>query len=186
MSLLSVAPDKNWTLDQSDGTLTLHTGVTGRAARMGHRLTILMNSWQISVDWAGKKPVAASLVVDVDAFEVQSGEGGLTPLSGPEKGIVRSNALKTLDAKHFPTIEFRTENISATPEGYRLTGTLQIHGVVKPAVVDLTARQDDAGWELGCTAEVSHKEFGIKPYSMAMGAMKVADVVTVSFTAHHA
>ena len=31
-----------WTLDASDGQLLVHTGVTGRAAKMGHRLTIAM------------------------------------------------------------------------------------------------------------------------------------------------
>lgn len=172
----------------TDGTLTLHTGVTGRAARMGHRLTITMKTWTITVDWdpdAPNTPTAAKLVVDVDSFQVDSGEGGLTPLSGPEKGLVRGNALKTLDAKRFPTIEFDATGITKTADGYRLSGPLQIRGVTQPAEVDLTVTGGDDGWTLSCTAEVSHKDFGVKPYSMAMGAMKVADIVTVSFTGNY-
>lgn len=32
---------------------------------------------------------------------------------------------------------------------------------------------------------VSHADFGVKPYSLMMGAMKVADEVAVSFRAEH-
>ena len=74
-----------WELDASDGQLLVKTGVTGRAARMGHRLTIAMNSWRATVSWAGDEPSAVDLEVDVDSLEVLRGEGGVTPLSGPEK-----------------------------------------------------------------------------------------------------
>jgi hypothetical protein len=46
-------------LDQSDGTLTLLTGVTGAASRMGHRLTIAVESWRIEVEEADGQPVSA-------------------------------------------------------------------------------------------------------------------------------
>lgn len=179
----------NWTLDQANGTLSVRTGVTGRAARMGHRLTLVMESWRITVTGTPAKPTAAQLVVDVDSLQVVSGEGGLTPLTGPEKAVARGNALKTLDAKRFPTIEFRAEQFEKTADGYLLRGSLQIHGATKPAEVAVTVAQDGDGdgdgWALSASAEVSHKEFGIKPYSMAMGSMKVADLVTVSFTARY-
>ena len=37
--------------------------------------------------------MAAELTVDVDSLNVVRGEGGVTPLSGPEKMVVRRNAL---------------------------------------------------------------------------------------------
>ncbi|WP_231991978.1 YceI family protein [Mycobacterium sp. ACS4331] len=170
-------------LDQSDGTLTLLTGVTGTAARMGHRLTIAMDSWRISVEESGGQPVSAQLTVDVDSLRVVGGEGGLTPLTGPEKLIVRANACKTLNAKRFPTIEFRAEQITGTPAGYHLRGPLTIHGVTNTIDVDVDVVDVDGVWQLGTRVAVSHKAFKIKPYSMAMGAMKVADIVTVEFSA---
>lgn len=39
---------------------------------------------------------------------------------------------------------------------------------------------------MACDAVVSHHDFGVKPYSLMMGAMKVADEVAVSFHAEHA
>ncbi len=91
-----------WTLDASDGELVLRTGVVGRAARLGHRLTIAMTRWQALVNWSGTDPVAGELVAEVDSFEVMRGEGGVKGLSEPEKALVRANALKTLNASRFP------------------------------------------------------------------------------------
>lgn len=117
-----------WTLDASDGELVLRTGVVGRAARLGHRLTIAMTRWQALVNWSGTDPVAGELVAEVDSFEVMRGEGGVKGLSEPEKALVRANALKTLNASRFPHIRFTTEAIAQTGNGYRLTGKLHIRG----------------------------------------------------------
>lgn len=90
-----------WTLDASDGELVLRTGVVGRAARLGHRLTIAMTRWQALVNWSGTDPVAGELVAEVDSFEVMRGEGGVKGCPSL-KALVRANALKTLNASRFP------------------------------------------------------------------------------------
>lgn len=167
-------------LGQNDGTLTLSTGVTGRAARIGHRLSIAMDSWRITIDWAGKTPTAAHLTIDVDSLRVVDGSGGLTPLTAPEKAIVRGNALKTLNANRFPTIEFDAATITGTDTGYLLSGPLTLHGVSRPTDVALEVTGQS---QLSSVTTVSHKNFGIRPYSMALGAMKVADEVTIEFNA---
>ncbi|MBV8178694.1 MAG: YceI family protein [Mycobacterium sp.] len=175
-----------WTIDASDGELLVHTGVAGRAAKMGHRLTIAMKRWQATVTWSDGEPAAAQLEVDVDSLDVLRGEGGLTPLSGPEKILVRSNALRQLGAGRFPQICFAADTIDQSQDGYRLAGTLQIRGKTRPQVIDL--RTEDLGdvWQLSSEAVVRQSEFGVKPYSLLMGSLKVADDVTVSFSAQRA
>ncbi|BBX18660.1 S-adenosyl-L-methionine-dependent methyltransferase [Mycolicibacterium duvalii] len=174
-----------WELDSSDGRLELTTGVTGPAARMGHRLTIAM-AWRASVQWSGDEPTAVELTVDVDSLEVVRGEGGVTPLSGPEKAVARANALKVLDGKKFPHIVYRTSAVAEAAEGYVLTGTLQIRDRVRDCAIDLRVEDLGDSWRMSCDAVVSHADFGLKPYSLMMGAMKVADEVAVSFTAERA
>ncbi len=174
---------KAWKLDGADGKLLVLTGVAGRAARMGHRLTIAMNAWRATVTWAGENPSAVDLEVDVDSLEVLRGEGGVTPLSGPEKAVARSNALKSLDAKRFPSITFRTDDIAKTAGGYRLTGTVEIHGKSHPQTVDLKVEDESDSWRMSAETPVRQSDFGIKPYSLFMGSMKVADDVTVAFSA---
>lgn len=151
---------------------------------MGHRLTIAMTQWQARVEWDGDEPVAAQLTVDVNSLEVLKGEGGVKGLSGPEKALVRSNALSSLDARRYPEICFSADTIEKTATGYRLTGTLDIHGQTRKRVIDLETADLGDSWRLSGEATVRQSDFGVKPYSMLMGSMKVADEVAVSFTAN--
>ena len=172
-----------WRLDGSHGELLIHTGVAGRAAQMGHRLTIAMRSWQATTQWNSDEPVSAELTVDAGSLEVVRGEGGLTPLSGPEKILVRSNALRSLGAGRFPRITFAAKTIEKTDDGYRLTGALTIHGKTRAQIVEVRTDDLDGSWWLSSETTVRQSEFGIKPYSQLLGSLKVADDVTVSFTA---
>lgn len=175
----------SWTLTAADGELQILTGVGGPAAKMGHRLTIAMASWQATVDWRAGKPVTAVLVVDVDSLQVLKGEGGVTPLTGPEKVVVRTNALKSLDAKKYPQIRFEAGSITKTKAGYRMTGEVQIHGTTAPQTVDLAVTDSGGVWVMSAEVGVVQSAFGVKPYSLLMGTMKVADEVTLRFTARH-
>jgi polyisoprenoid-binding protein YceI len=175
-----------WTLNPDDGELLVRTGVAGRAAKMGHRLTIAMKRWQATVRWSGGEPVTAQLTVDVDSLDVLHGEGGLTPLSAPEKVLVRSNALRQLGSGRFPQICFDADVIDRSQDGYRLAGTLQIRGTTRAQVIDLRAEDLGDVWRLSSQAVVRQSEFGVKPYSLLMGSLKVADDVTVSFSAQRA
>lgn len=174
-----------WTLDPSYGELLLTTGLTGPASAMGHRLTIAMTAWQATVTWAGDEPTAVELTVDVDSLQVLRGDGGVKGLTGVEKSLARSNALKSLDAKRFPQIRFSSSDVNAIDGGYRLSGTLEIHGRTRPRSVDLHVEELSQAWRMTCNESVSHADFGVKPYSLMMGALKVADDVAVSFTAEH-
>ncbi|MGH3633302.1 YceI family protein [Mycobacterium sp.] len=175
-----------WTLNASDGELLVRTRVTGRAAKVGHRLTIAMKHWRATVQWAEGEPARAELKVDVASLEVLHGEGGITALSGPEKTLVRSNALKSLDVNRFPRISFDTDSIEKRPDGYRFSGMLQIHGKTRAQVIELRTADLGDNWRMSTEAAVRQSDFGIKPYSLLMGSLKVADEVAVSFTAQHA
>ena len=166
-----------WTFDAASGELDVITGTAGPAAKMGHRLTIAMRSWQATVQWAAKTPSSVEVIVDVESLQVLRGEGGITPLTAPERAIARSNALKSLDAKKFPSIRFTSATIATITGGYRLEGTLEIPGISRQQTVDV----DDDGQRLSSAVTVRQSDFGIKPYSLMMGALKVADEVMVRF-----
>lgn len=178
-----------WIIDASAGELRIQTGVVGRAARMGHRLTIAMTRWSATVDWEGAEPVAAKLAVEVDSLEVLCGQGGLKALSAAEKSVVRSNALKSLNANRFPRILFVADtggSIAETAGGYRLTGTLDIMGTARQHVIDLRTEELGDAWSISAESTVRQSDYGVKPYSLFMGSVQVADDVTVTLTARHA
>ena len=166
--------------DESQGRLQIGTGVAGRAAKMGHRLTIAMERWQATVRWSAGRPTAVSLAIEVDALRVLRGDGGLTALTAPEKALIRGNALKCLSSGKYPRILFECNDIESTDDGYRLAGTLQIRDRTQPHVVEV--RVSESG-RVDADSRVCHSDFGVRRYSMLMGAMQVADEVTVSMTA---
>ena len=90
-----------------------------------------------------------------------------------------------MDAKKFPQIRFTADDVAKTADGYRLIGTVEIHGTSRPQTVDVAV--DDTGDALACSArvQVTQSDFGVKPYSLMMGALKVADEVTIDFSAKH-
>ncbi|OBG67539.1 MULTISPECIES: YceI family protein [unclassified Mycobacterium] len=175
-----------WRLDASDGELLLATGVRGRAARMGHRLTIAMTRWHATVSWAGSEPAAVELVVETDSLEVLRGEGGVKGLSAPEKALVRSNALKSLDASRFPEIRFVARAVDKTGDGYRLSGELTVRGKTRDHVIELRTEDLGDAWRMSTESTVRQTDYGVKPYSLLMGSLQVADDVALSFTATHA
>jgi len=117
---------------------------------------------------------------------VQHSSGGAKGMSGPEKAVARGNALRSLKADAFPEIRFHATDVMAHEAGYRLSGTLTIRGVSQSMTVDLTTRDRGEQVEMSCEAAVVQTSFGIAPYSLMMGALKVADEVGVSFSATYA
>ncbi|UQE76097.1 YceI family protein [Gordonia sp. PP30] len=169
-----------WNLTAADGDLLLHTATAGRAARTGHRLTIEMTSWTATaeVDDDGH-PLSVTLTVDVDSLTVLKGEGGLAPWTGAEPGIARSNALKSLDAKKFPTITYRSTAVQRDGDTYRVDGELTVHGVTRPHPLTVTS----ADGVFSCETVVTQTDFKIKPFSLMMGTVKVADDVALTISA---
>lgn len=142
-----------------------------------------MTRWQATVNWVDGEPNTAELAVEVDSLQVLRGDGGVKGLSGPEKSLARSNALKSLSASRFPEIRFVADVIVETEDGYRLDGTLHLRGKARAHTVDLHV--DDLGdsWRLTAQSAVRQSDFGVKPFSMLVGSLRVADEVAVCFTA---
>ena len=167
----------------SNGELVVHTGVAGPAARVGHRLTIVMGDWRGVAVLDDEIPVEVTLHVEVESLAVEHGEGGVKPLSDAEKAVARSNALRSLESSRYPSIDFQAAQVEPTSSGYQLIGRLTIHGVTKNWTVDLTVEEGSDEWRLACDEEVRQTDFGVTPYALMFGSLKVADEVTVSFSA---
>lgn len=175
---------KPLTFDAAHGELLIRTGVTGRAAKMGHRLTLAMQTWQATVAMSGDRPSAVELTIEVNSLRVLRGEGGLTPLSTPEKALIRGNALKCLRANEHPLIQFRSNEIEPTADGYRLTGELTIAGRTNPHLISVQIGRNGESLQVTGSSMVCHSDFGVRRYSMALGAMQVADEVEISLSAN--
>lgn len=167
------------TIDQSSGVLEVHTGVAGRSARLGHRLVLAPTTWRAAVEVDGEQPVSLVVTVDAGSLEVVSGEGGLTPLTSPERAVATANAHRSLKVKANPTIEYRSVAIEATENGFRVRGDLTICGTTRPCDFALAYEEAEPAPALATAVPVRQTDFGIKPFSLMMGTLQVADEVTV-------
>ncbi len=180
---------QTWTLqlNQSHGSLLVRTAVEGRAARMGHRLTLDIASWTAEVTLTNSQPTSSVLSVDLTTMEVLDAEGGVTPLTAVDRSVIKRNALKSMKVGDHPMAVFDCPAIDtgttiADSSGtVALAGDLTIAGANRPLSVDARLELVDDDWHVQVSCEVRQTDFGIKPYSLMVGALRVADTVTVEF-----
>ena len=83
-----------------------------------------------------------------------------------------------LDAARFPEIRFKSSRVEQTSHGrFRVTGTLNLHGVSKELVFEVAG---DSSHYQGET-RLKQTAFGIKPFTVGAGAVKVKDELEIEF-----
>jgi len=175
METMTIGPD--------DGTLTLHTGVEGRAAKMGHALTIQMHDWSATATFDGPDPTELSLRTALDSLEIVSGEGGVKALTEKDKVTIKDSALDSLSASKHPEVTFQSRSITASGDGYAVDGELSVAGKTSACMVDLTVQRTGGTATVEAVVPIVQTDYGIKPYSGLMGGLKVKDRVEVQISA---
>lgn len=90
----------------------------------------------------------------------------------------RMHGPEVLDTRQHPTIRFVSRRITAEgPDQWRVDGELALHGVSRPVSGLVTSR--DGHYRGSMT--IRQRDFGIKPISIAGGAVKVKDEVRIEF-----
>ena len=162
-------------MELTEGSVLVRTGVEGAASRMGHRLVLSVQTWSATVGLAAGQPVTVAFRADLTSLKVRSGSGGVTPLTPVDKQVILRNAAKTLDVSRYPEVVFDGEVLP----GYLVSGELTIHGRTQP----LQAQIAIADGRASAAIPVLQSDFGVKPYSLMLGQLKVADEVIVEIDA---
>jgi polyisoprenoid-binding protein YceI len=169
------------------GRITLRTYRDGLAAQAGHDLTIDIARWSaelvVSDDLA---PASLTVTADLSSLIVRDGTGGLKPLTDRDKREIAVTARKVLSTDRFPQAVFTatafqlvpdtTDRSAVTDASGTVRGTLELAG--RPAPVELRVRSAGSG-RYEATTTIRQTDFGIKPYSGFLGALKVRDTVDV-------
>ena len=163
----------------ADGSLTLRTGVAGSAARMGHSLIIVVDDWSATVTLARGTPRSVRLIADLTSLRVESGSGGIKPLSEGDREAIRANALSAMHAEQHPTVTFESSSIRAQGAGLAVEGTLTVAGNPRPLAATVELDRSDGQVHALSTVGLIQSEFGVTPYSAMLGQLRVADEVLV-------
>lgn len=172
--------DGGHTAGPDSGRLLVRTGRSGLGRRAGHDLTIEVTRWDATADVDTADPARSQVVVSVDAdsLEVREGVGGVKPLTDSDRAEIHRNIRdKVLHTDRYPEITFRSTRIDGTPGGFDIEGELTIMGTTRPVRISAAAE----GNEVRGTATITQSEWGIKPYSAFLGALRLADEVEITF-----
>jgi len=170
-------------LGPDDGVLRLHTGVEGRAARLGHALVLAVPDWSAEAVLVKGVPRSARLRAGLASLEVVSGSGGAKPLTDKDRRTIRTNALEALRAGQHPEVVFVAGVARDVPGGVSVDGELTIAGHTQPVTVEVKVAQTPDGWLLAARSTIVQTDFDVAPYSAMLGALRLRDAVEVSFEA---
>ncbi|MGH3934343.1 MAG: YceI family protein [Pseudonocardiaceae bacterium] len=143
----------------------------GLLTSFGHDLTLRVTTLSLEVgdDTVTGDFDAGSLRVTTEA------------VSASDRQDIERNTEKTLEAKKYPKIEFRSVSVARDGDRARIEGDLTLHGVTSPISVE--ARDDGKNWNAKIVLD--QRKFGIKPFSAMLGALKVKPDVEVHITVPH-
>jgi polyisoprenoid-binding protein YceI len=171
-------PAGTYTLGPDNGTLSLRTRRTGAAAKAGHDLLIHVTSWEATLE-VGEDPAATSVALDADgaSLRVREGTGGMQALADDDK----ANIQKTIDDEILKrgAVAFRSTGAAAGPAGLVVRGDLTLHDAAQPVEIHLGV----AGGAVVATTVVTQSGWGMKPYSILFGTLKVVDEIEVRLDA---
>jgi len=164
------------TLAPPDAECHVLTFREGLLSGLGHDLELAVTRFQIEIDEQARRGRAS---FDASSLRVVRAlrDGAELPdgLSASDRAkIEQSTRSDVLDAERHPEIRFQATRADAVEGGYDIAGRLALHGAEREIVVPL--RRD--GDRYRAEVRLHQPDFGIRPYSALLGALKVqADVV---------
>jgi polyisoprenoid-binding protein YceI len=170
-----IAPG-SYTLGPQNGRLIVKTYRQGLAKKVGHDLVIEVGQWSANVN-VGEDPSATSITASaqVGSLNPVEGVGGVKPLSDGDKADIRKNITQKILTS--PEISFRSNSVKVAGNSATVSGDLTILGRSQPVDIQLS----ESGGRVRGNFSLVQSNWGIKPFTAMMGALKVSDRVDVEF-----
>ena len=149
----------------------------GLLSRLAHDLKLQVERFSIEVDDSSRQIKATFDPSSIQVVSAQTdGRDDPSTLSKGDKKKIHDNVVKdVLRVRKHPEICFDSNNVVERGEGFAVEGTLQMHG--KSRNIQASVRADGDRWVT--EVRIHQPDFGIKPYTAALGALKVKPDVLV-------
>lgn len=160
------------------GRITLLTARDGLAGMAGHDLTIEVGAWSGELTVADEgTPSDLTVKLDLTSLRVIAGTGGVKPLTDRDRREIVVTARKVLGVDRHPEATFTASTFEPGSDGGGfIQGMLTLGGISRQIKLQVSSTGGD---NFHATASVRQSEFGIKPYTAFLGALKVSDAVGV-------
>lgn len=189
ISFAALAQPMPWALDLGSTELVVKVWKTGAAAGLAHDHVVRASkfSGKAALDDAGKpESLALDLLVDVSSLIPDEPEARRryhlpnTPVSESDRKKIQATMRgdEVLDAAKFPTIAFQVSKVSRQGSGaLQCLGKLTLHGVTKELLLPIKVKSAERQLEGDGSVRFKTSDFGIKPYSAALGLIRNKDEV---------
>lgn len=155
----------------------MRTSREGFGSRAGHDLAIEVTRWSADLTVGDDlTPAGLDVRADLRSLTVREGTGGVKPLTDRDRSEITVTARKVLGADRNPEVTFHATGIERGSDGWQVTGELTLAGTHRPVRLQVSEVSPD---RYRATGSIVQSDFGIKPYSAFMGALKVRDAVEV-------
>jgi polyisoprenoid-binding protein YceI len=149
----------------------------GLLARLAHDLKLQVERFSIEVDDATHQIQGTfdPSSIQVVCARIDGRDDPSTLSKGDKKKIYDNVTKDVLRTRKHPEIRFDSTNVVERGEGFAVEGTLQMYG--KSRTVHTSVRAEGDRWVT--ELKLHQPDFGIKPFSAALGALKVKPDVMV-------
>lgn len=153
----------------------------GLLAPLAHDLKMRVERFSIEVDDATHEIKASFDPSSIRVVCAQvDGRDDPSALSEGDMKKIHGNLVKdVLHVRKHPEIRFDSTNVVSRGEGFAIEGTLRIHD--KSRNIQASVRADGDRWVT--EVQVHQPDFGIKPFTAALGTLKVKPDVLVRIEA---
>lgn len=149
----------------------------GLLARLAHDLKLQVERFSIEVDDTTHaiKATFDPSSIQVACAQIDGRDDPSTLSKGDKKKIYDNVTKDVLRTRKHPEIRFDSTQVVSRGEGFAVEGTLQMYG--KSRSIETSVRPDGSRWV--AELRLHQPDFGIKPFSAALGALKVKPDVLV-------
>ena len=178
--------------DASNTECLIFTFKEGLLSAVAHDLKLRVTRFEISTRELEPTGLSnsASLQVSATAWcssiqvvnALKDGQETPAALSDRDKQKIQATMLdEVLESRRFPEVTLLGMAVKEPAGGYRLTGQLTLKGVSRPISVQI--RETPRGY--GADLTLHQPDFGIKPYSAMLGALKLKPGITIRIETTH-
>jgi hypothetical protein len=181
-------------IDPEPSVVTLRVQRAGPMARLGHN-HLVRSGAESGQAWIAEaleksgfdvRVSVADFVVDDPAARQKAGPDFASMLPEDARDGTRRNLLRpeVLDAERYPVIAVQAASLSGTWEAPVALADVWVKGRTMRIEVPLELQRGGGSLTAHGSFRIRQSDFGIAPFSVAGGAIQVADEVTIEFDIH--
>ncbi len=166
------------TYTAADASCTIFTYKEGLLAKAAHDLKLAANQFTVELSEGNLRAEFQSGAIEV-VCAMENGREAPGKIGRWDKGKIQGNLKKdVLNTKRHPSIVFQSKSIEREEDRATIVGDLTLCGRTKE--LRITAQKNGSNWS--ARVRIHQPDFGIKPFSAALGTIKIQPALDVEIT----